>query len=207
MHKRWVQYESQSGNEHTGEYLDCFDSSRFMLPGGTAADISRVFKETFGMEFPIFVDEVGPSRKPVVARSRCDYGTWGPKGQHPFWQGSSRVAQSCSFTLQLPQQTARVINCWSIVGIWHLQCRMMQLFQADGRCNLSSQQKVLPCLPIQLDMDDIGREFQPLQFHYAHQCVLQGGLPSARNSGSTWTASYRGQPKNFLWPPRSSHAC
>lgn len=56
MHKRWFWYGEQTGTEQDGrslKHLKCFDSSCFMLPEGTVADISRVFKETFDMEIPI----------------------------------------------------------------------------------------------------------------------------------------------------------
>ena len=66
MHKRWVQYEKQADSRQNGEHLECFDSSRFMLPGGTAADISRVFKETFDMELPICEDQVSRCKRTIA---------------------------------------------------------------------------------------------------------------------------------------------
>jgi len=59
---------------HSGG-LDIYDPSFFMLPGGDAADVRRVFSATFGMELPSFDKEVGPVRCTLCVR-RWLCGRW-----------------------------------------------------------------------------------------------------------------------------------
>ena len=61
MRERWYWYGKHAGMELNGEFVKlfkCFDSSCFMLPGGTAYDVSRVFRETFDVELPTLSEKV-----------------------------------------------------------------------------------------------------------------------------------------------------